>query len=103
MLQNDLRDGVRSLGPQFSQMTYEDAMVYLSKRGEGRKWLVILDNADDSKMSIVDHIPQGEDGTVIITSRNRNLSSLAPNCHLHLRTNCRDQIGLFGDIKAAES
>jgi tetratricopeptide (TPR) repeat protein len=94
LIKADIRDGVRSLGQECSQMTYENAKSYLGnlhKRKQASShqqsnWLIIFDNADDPSLALVDLIPEGDDGTIIVTSRNRDLSMLAPNGHLDLGT-----------------
>jgi len=37
------------------------------------KWLVVIDNADDDKIGIQSVIPEGNQGSIIITSQNSNL------------------------------
>ncbi|KAL2864142.1 uncharacterized protein BJX67DRAFT_225831 [Aspergillus lucknowensis] len=60
----------------------EHVKTYLS-RNRGQKWLLIFDNADDVDMwfgggsvttSLIDFLPQSEQGCILFTTRNRKLA-----------------------------
>lgn len=48
--------------------------VWLTNRPE--EWLLILDNADDPSLDILSYLPVGSRGTIIVTSRNPELTAL---------------------------
>jgi hypothetical protein len=41
------------------------------------QWLLILDNADDITLNLLNYFPSGDRGIIIITSRN-------PECRMHV-------------------
>ena len=47
----------------------------------GPNWLIILDNADDPRLSLTEFIPKCNHGSILITTRNPLLAALAPNNH----------------------
>jgi hypothetical protein len=49
---------------------------WLVCRGDGQEWLVVVDNADDLTWDVHALIPKGRMGTVIITSHDRDASTL---------------------------
>ncbi|CAE6347231.1 unnamed protein product [Rhizoctonia solani] len=59
--------------------TYQSALQWLESYHN--PWLLVLDNADDSSLSIRDYIPRGNHGSVIITTRLSGTVSLARGPH----------------------
>jgi hypothetical protein len=45
------------------------------------KWLMIFDNADDSRINLFTYFPQSSHGNILITSRNPQLYVHAPDSH----------------------
>ena len=43
-------------------------LSWLRGRGEDKRWLVVLDNADDLSWDVSAIVPKGKAGTVIVTS-----------------------------------
>jgi hypothetical protein len=59
---------------------YEAALHWLSNQDED--WLLIIDNADDPDLDLLEFFPQGANGHVLITTRNQdctfgNIGSMA--------------------------
>ncbi|KAI2833277.1 hypothetical protein CBS133816_642 [Aspergillus niger] len=50
------------------ELSPKAAMHWLSSQEE--RWLLLIDNADDARVELDDYFPQGDRGTIIITSRN---------------------------------
>lgn len=55
--------------------TYQHTLQWLESK-EGR-WLLVLDNADDPNVDILTYIPDNLHGSILITTRNRDLLLLA--------------------------
>lgn len=54
----------------------QDVLRWLrNTRSTDDKWLIVIDNADDHELGIRSIIPEGNQGSVIITSQDRNLLS----------------------------
>jgi hypothetical protein len=51
-------------------------LIWLRNRGEDRRWLAVLDNADDRSWAISSIVPRGKAGTVLVTSQDREASRL---------------------------
>ncbi|KAG8806959.1 hypothetical protein FRC17_004712, partial [Serendipita sp. 399] len=77
-LRNDLQRAIRSLGSEHSQATFAEALEYLNSH---KGWLLIFDNADDPALRIDEYIPKATHGTIIITTRNRDLGFLTARKH----------------------
>lgn len=82
-IQADLQSAIRSLGGRHSQETFEGALRFLSHPDSG-SWLIIFDNVDDPNIPIHDYFPPCHHGTIIITTRNSLLATLAPFSNIHL-------------------
>ncbi|CCA66627.1 related to tetratricopeptide repeat domain protein-Neosartorya fischeri [Serendipita indica DSM 11827] len=76
-LEADLERSIRSLGPEFSKMTWEDAVAYLDDNEKG--WLLFIDNADSPDLKLDPYLPNSVHGTMIIATRNRGYIVHAPN------------------------
>lgn len=64
-------------GPLQDTSAVHAVMSRLRKSKDGaNSWLAVVDNADDLSWSVGDIVPNGEAGTVIITSRNSQVSQL---------------------------
>ena len=51
-------------------------LSWLRGRGEDKRWLVVLDNADDLSWDVSAIVPKGKAGTVIVTSQDAQASRL---------------------------
>jgi tetratricopeptide (TPR) repeat protein len=51
-----------------SAITIEESLLVLARTT--RRWLLVLDNADDPKQDYAEYFPPGERGAVLLTSRN---------------------------------
>jgi tetratricopeptide (TPR) repeat protein len=56
-----------------------------------RKWLIIMDNADNSNVKLQDYIPSCDHGSILITSRNSSLSDLNPDGHVEMGVMSREE------------
>ncbi|KAG8814843.1 hypothetical protein FRC17_000958, partial [Serendipita sp. 399] len=74
---------VRSL-PEYQQVTIEGAKEYLMKGSHDGSWALIFDNADDPNLHIESYFPSCHHGTIIITTRYRDLGLLANTIHIEL-------------------
>lgn len=96
-IKGDLQAAIRSLGTGFSQQSADDALNWLSRTQETENasakakgqmmlvidWLVIFDNVDDPNIDLIQFFPKSQHGSIIITTRNRDLAQLATT-HWHL-------------------
>ncbi|PVF97371.1 TPR-like protein [Serendipita vermifera] len=87
----DLETAIRSVGPEWSEATWEDAVSYLSKK---TGWLLFFDNADTSDLRLEDYLPDSAYGAVLITTRNRDYASYAPDSHI--------QVGEMSEMEAVD-
>jgi hypothetical protein len=55
--------------------SYEDTVRWLESQRQA--WLLVLDNADDPSLDISSFIPRGSHGSILITTRLRNMALLA--------------------------
>ncbi|KAG8803083.1 hypothetical protein FRC17_006277, partial [Serendipita sp. 399] len=75
----DLTTAIRSIGPEYSKSTWRDTVAYLS----GQKgWLLYFDNADSPDLRLNDYLPNSIHGAILVTTRNRELISYAPDSHI---------------------
>ncbi|PVF91413.1 hypothetical protein CPB86DRAFT_683411, partial [Serendipita vermifera] len=58
-----------------------DAVSYLSRE---KGWLLFFDNADASDLRLEDYLPNSTYGAVLITTRNRDCTSYAPDSHIRV-------------------
>ncbi|PVF97062.1 hypothetical protein CPB86DRAFT_707945 [Serendipita vermifera] len=80
-IEADLETAIRSVGPEWGESTWEDATPYLSRE---KGWLLFFDNADASDLRLEDYLPNSTYGAVLITTRNRECTSYAPDCHIRV-------------------
>ncbi|KAG8785596.1 hypothetical protein FRC16_001910, partial [Serendipita sp. 398] len=80
-LRNDLQRAIRSLGGEYGRATFSEALDYL---GSHKGWLLIYDNADDPNLGLEEYIPKATHGTIIVTTRNRDLGLLTAVRHWEL-------------------
>ncbi|CAG8700937.1 16591_t:CDS:2, partial [Acaulospora colombiana] len=75
---------VRSLGLVYARNTTEEAMEVLSKPdGEiSTDWAIVFDNCDNLNINISSFFPQCDHGSIIVTTRNPQLSLLSPDAHI---------------------
>jgi len=83
-IKDDLQTWARALGHGHEQDVWEDAVRLLSSIPEGERWGLILDNADDPTLNLDPFLPKHINLTIVITSRNPNLSNLSPVYHVEL-------------------
>ncbi|CCA76425.1 related to tetratricopeptide repeat domain protein-Neosartorya fischeri [Serendipita indica DSM 11827] len=76
-LEKDLELSVRVLGPEYSEMTWNDAVAYLDKTAKG--WLLFFDNADSPDLDLRPYLPVSTHGAVLITTRNGECVDYAPD------------------------
>ncbi|PVF95828.1 TPR-like protein [Serendipita vermifera] len=95
-IEAELEAVVRSIGPQYKQMTWRDAVTSLSSE---KGWLMFIDNADGSDLHLKDYIPNSLDGAVLITTRNRDYINYAPDCHRQVGELSQDEaLDLFHKV-----
>ncbi|PVF93981.1 protein prenylyltransferase [Serendipita vermifera] len=80
-IEADFETAIRSVGPEWSESAWEDAVSYLSKE---KGWLLFFDNADVSDLRLEDYLPNSTYGAVLITTRNRECTSYAPDSHIRV-------------------
>ena len=68
-LETDLALSIRSLGPEYSEMTWKEAVAYLDSKEKG--WLLFIDNADSPELDLRPYFPRSSHGAILITTRNR--------------------------------
>ncbi|CAG7847514.1 SubName: Full=Related to kinesin light chain {ECO:0000313/EMBL:CCA76332.1}; Flags: Fragment [Serendipita indica DSM 11827] len=76
-IEADLQLAIRSLGPEYSHTTWEDAMAYLDGKGKG--WLLFVDNADSPNLNLDPYLPTSIHGTILVTTRNYECIGYAPD------------------------
>ncbi|CAG7850071.1 SubName: Full=Related to kinesin light chain {ECO:0000313/EMBL:CCA74551.1} [Serendipita indica DSM 11827] len=76
-LETDLERSIRSLGTDYCNSTWEDAVMHLNVDQKG--WLLFLDNADSSDLELDPYLPTSIHGTVLITTRNSGCAAYAPD------------------------
>lgn len=54
----------------------QDVLSWLRCRGEDKRWLAVVDNADDLSWGVSDIVPKGKAGAVIVTSQDAQASRL---------------------------
>lgn len=75
---------VKSLGTIYSRTTVDDALDVLAHPDHEitKEWVIVYDNVDDPTIDIARYFPKCTFGSIIITTRNPNLGSLAPKAHI---------------------
>ncbi|CCA74167.1 related to kinesin light chain [Serendipita indica DSM 11827] len=76
-LEADLQRSIRSVGPEYAKMTWEDSVAYLDRKEKG--WLLFFDNADLLDLNLYPYLPNSSHGTILITTRNRECTVHAPD------------------------
>jgi hypothetical protein len=61
----------------------QDALAWFSRQHE--EWLLLFNNADDTKLNLHNYIPHCSHGNILITSRNQDTCIYAPS----LESNCK--------------
>ncbi|PVF97307.1 hypothetical protein CPB86DRAFT_707172 [Serendipita vermifera] len=80
-IEADLEIAIRSVGPEWSESTWKDAVAYLS----GQKgWLLFFDNADTPDLGLRDYFPSSTFGSILITTRNQDCVDYAPDGHIQV-------------------
>ena len=83
-IQTDLQTWARSLGDGHERDVWEDGLQILATGNGKEQMALIFDNADDPGLNLVPFLPQNDNLTVIITSRNHTLGNLSTTFHLEL-------------------
>lgn len=81
-LEADLERSIRSVGPEYSKMTWKDAVSYLD--GKERGWLLFIDNADSPILNLNPYLPSSPHGAVLITTRNKECTEYDPDGAIHV-------------------
>lgn len=76
-LQAGLEQWIYSLGPEYREKTWEDAIDHLNRKEKG--WLLVFDNADSKDLNLSRYLPCSIHGAIMITTRNQELVGYAPN------------------------
>ncbi|KAG9053227.1 hypothetical protein FS842_008484 [Serendipita sp. 407] len=82
---------IRSIGSQYNNATWTDAVTFLSNQ---KGWLLLFDNADEPDLSIDEYLPNSKHGVVLITTRNREYIAYAPDSHI--------QVGMMSEREAID-
>ena len=90
-LRGDIVRHVRSLGPEHSQKTFEDCLLFLAQPTPDGRRLIVYDNVDDPNLKLAPLLPHGSSCTIIITSRDRLMGGLNPGAHLELDVMSTDE------------
>ncbi|PVF91289.1 hypothetical protein CPB86DRAFT_719725, partial [Serendipita vermifera] len=90
-IEADLETAIRSVGPEWNEATWQQAVAYLS--GE-KGWLLFFDNADSPELRLEDYLPNSSCGAVLIATRNRECTSYASDSHI--------QVGEMSEIQAVD-
>ncbi|KIM22767.1 hypothetical protein M408DRAFT_322409, partial [Serendipita vermifera MAFF 305830] len=83
-IKSDLQTWVRTIGEGPDHGAWEDALRMLNAPPQSEQWVLILDNADDPALDLKLFLPKNVNVTILVTSRNRNLSNLSTTKHLEL-------------------
>lgn len=76
-LEMDLERSIRCLGPEYSKMTWKNAVAHLDGKEKG--WLLFVDNADSPELNLRPYLPTSTHGSVLITTRNAQCINYAPD------------------------
>ncbi|KAG8829405.1 hypothetical protein FRC17_006647 [Serendipita sp. 399] len=79
----DLVQSVRSISPQYSQVTFDGALSFFTSP-RSKKWALIYDNADDVSLRLASLLPSANHGVILVTTRNRSLAQITSGVHLEL-------------------
>ncbi|KAG8781347.1 hypothetical protein FRC16_002883 [Serendipita sp. 398] len=79
----DLIQSVRSIGPQYSQVSFDEALSFFTSP-KNKTWALVYDNADDVSLNLTSLIPNASHGVILITTRNRSLAQITSGVHLEL-------------------
>lgn len=83
-IRRDIIRHVRSLGGDYSQISFNESMAFLAQPYIGGQRLLIIDNVDDPDLDLDPFLPRWASGTVIVTSRSISRGQLDPSTHLKL-------------------
>ncbi|KAI5786957.1 hypothetical protein DFH27DRAFT_615013 [Peziza echinospora] len=64
--------------------TVKSTTEWLVRIAQQQKWLIIFDNADERELDLTPYFPMNQHGNIIITSRNEESKTYAPQSHLHI-------------------
>lgn len=83
-IKSDLHTWARSLEDCHTTTVWDDALRILERQPPDQPWILILDNADDPALQLLQFFPKSSHGTIIITSRNRDVGYLSNTYHLEI-------------------
>jgi tetratricopeptide (TPR) repeat protein len=95
-IRSDLIAHVRSVSSEYSQAMFKEALSFLCNPTRPN-WILIFDNVDDVNLDITPFLPQCNHGSIIITTRNRSLGTLATQDNFHI------ELGAMSIPEATES
>ncbi|KAG8820947.1 hypothetical protein FRC17_009963 [Serendipita sp. 399] len=87
-LEADLVAAVRSIGSQYKDATWKEAVAYLSGTSG---WLLFFDGADSSDLHLDDYFPNSVHGAVLLTTQNQDFIGYAPDCHIQAEELAREE------------
>ena len=100
-IKSDLQAWARSLGDGHEKDTWENGLQILAQEPPECRWILVLDGANDPNLQLVPFFPKCENGTILITSRNRDVGNLSNTNNLELDRMNRDE-ALAALLKAAQ-
>ncbi|KAG8814992.1 hypothetical protein FRC17_000902, partial [Serendipita sp. 399] len=80
-IEADLQTAIRSIGPEYSGLSWKDTVAWLSSQQD---WLLYFDNADSPDLPLDDYFPNSIYGAILVTTRNRGCISYAPDSHIEV-------------------
>ncbi|KAG8830157.1 hypothetical protein FRC17_005330 [Serendipita sp. 399] len=87
-LEANLVAAARSIGSQYKDATWKEAVAYLSGT---RGWLLFFDGADSSDLHLDDYFPDSVHGAVLVTTQNQDFIGYAPDCHIQAEELAREE------------
>lgn len=86
-----ITSGLKNIGRElgYEQWSWQDVLNWFKQCRD--RWIMIYDNADDPSINIGDYFPKCSHGSIIVTSRNRQSTSLAPTSSHEIGTMERSQ------------
>lgn len=85
-IEADLVNAIQSMGSQYCEFDWKQAVTALSnkEKADGKGVLLFFDNADDEDLCLNPYIPNNSNVSVIITTRIKTHSSYARDSNIHI-------------------
>jgi hypothetical protein len=83
-IEADLIARVKYVLPENTQVDLKTVMHFF-QNPQNSKWLIAFDNVDDVSIHLTSFLPQCDQGTILVTTRNQSLGLLASASHLHVK------------------